>query len=72
MHLDINNPNEQRILGEPKGMIDRYRAVNDEERLALALFKAMEDRSLAEAIEAPFADGFVWGNSGLPISNVGR
>jgi len=47
-------------------MIDLDRATNNEERLALALFKAMEDGDLAEKIEALCGDGFAWANSGLP------
>ena len=47
-------------------MIDLNRAANDNERLALTLFKAMEDGDLAEKIEVLCADGFAWANSGLP------
>lgn len=47
-------------------MIDLDRAANDDERLALALFKATENGDLPEKIETLCAYGFVWANSSLP------
>jgi limonene-1,2-epoxide hydrolase len=46
-------------------MIDLTDASNDNERLALSLLKAMEDGTLAEAIENICTKDFVWSNSGL-------
>ena len=50
-------------------MINLDDANNDNERLALSLFKAMEDNTLADVIESSCTDGFVWANSGLPTLN---
>jgi len=50
-------------------MIELTMASNDNERLALLIFKAMEDGDLAEQINALCSDGFVWANSGLPTLN---
>jgi limonene-1,2-epoxide hydrolase len=47
-------------------MIDLSMARNDNERLALALLKSMEDGNLMATIEAICTDDFVWANSGLP------
>ena len=47
-------------------MIDLALAQNDNERLALGIFKAMEDGTLLDAMEALCAADFVWQNSGLP------
>jgi len=47
-------------------MIDLTMASNNNERLALLIFKAMEDGDLAEQINALCSDDFVWANSGLP------
>ncbi len=47
-------------------MINLDDASNDNERLALSLFKAMEDGTLREAIETSCTDEFEWANSGLP------
>ena len=47
-------------------MIDLDVAQNEQERMTLALFKAMEDGNLGDQIEALCTDDFVWANSGLP------
>lgn len=47
-------------------MIDLSIAGNEDEALALALLKAMEDGDLAAKIEELCTDDFVWANSGLP------
>ena len=47
-------------------MINLDEASNDNERLALSLFKAMEDGTLGEAIEKSCTEDFAWANSGLP------
>ena len=47
-------------------MIDLDAADNDNERLALAAFAAMENGTLAEFIETSCTEDFVWANSGLP------
>ena len=47
-------------------MIDLDVANNDNEKLALTLFKAMEDDDLMDKIESLCTDDFVWANSGLP------
>ena len=47
-------------------MIDLDVANNDNEKLALTLFKAMEDGDLMDKIESLCTDDFVWANSGLP------
>ncbi len=47
-------------------MIDLDMAANDNERLALSIFKAMEDGNLMEQMAALCTDDFVWANSGLP------
>ncbi|MCZ6656326.1 MAG: nuclear transport factor 2 family protein [Gammaproteobacteria bacterium] len=47
-------------------MIDLDVANNDNEKLALRLFKAMEDGDLMDKIESLCTDDFVWANSGLP------
>ncbi len=41
-------------------------ATNNNERLALSMFKAMEDRRTGQAIAELCSDEFVWENSGLP------
>ena len=47
-------------------MIDLSDASNDNETLALQIFKAMEDGTLGEAIDELCTDDFIWANSGLP------
>ena len=47
-------------------MIDLNDASTDEERLALRIFKAMEDGDLLEQMQALCTEDFVWANSGLP------
>ncbi len=47
-------------------MIDLSIAINEDERLALNLFKAMENGNLLEIMEETCRDDFVWANSGLP------
>jgi len=47
-------------------MIDLERARNDNERLALRIFKAMEDGDLMLQLPQLCSDDFVWANSGLP------
>ncbi|MBI1179726.1 MAG: DUF4440 domain-containing protein [Alphaproteobacteria bacterium] len=47
-------------------MVDLEQAGNDRERLALRIFKAMEDGTLREALETLCTDDFVWANSGIP------
>ncbi len=47
-------------------MIDLNDASNDAERLALSIFKAMDDGQIVEAIPALTAPDFIWSNSGLP------
>lgn len=47
-------------------MIDLSIARNENERLALALLKAMEEGSLGEQLKELCTDDFVWANSGLP------
>lgn len=47
-------------------MINLDAANNDNEKLALTLFKAMEDGDLMDKIESLCTDDFVWANSGLP------
>ncbi len=47
-------------------MIDLSIADNDNERLALAIFKAMEDGNLMERLQTLCTEDFVWANSGLP------
>ena len=47
-------------------MIELADGSNDIERLALRLFKAMEDGDLLEVMAALCTDDFVWANSGLP------
>lgn len=50
-------------------MIDPSMAGNEDEALALALLKAMEDGDLRAKIETLCTDDFVWANSGLPTLN---
>jgi limonene-1,2-epoxide hydrolase len=47
-------------------MIDPSIGTNENERLALTLFKAMEDGTLGDQLKAVCTDDFVWSNSGLP------
>ena len=47
-------------------MIDPGIATNDNERLALAIFKAMEDGDLLQRMTELCSEDFVWANSGLP------
>ena len=47
-------------------MIDLDAGSNDNERVALGIFKAMEDGTLAEFITESCTEDFVWANSGLP------
>jgi len=47
-------------------VIDPGRAANDDERLALSLFKAMEEGRIVDLITAKCSEDFVWANSGLP------
>jgi limonene-1,2-epoxide hydrolase len=47
-------------------MIDPSIGKNENERLTLTLFKAMEDGTLNEQMKALCTDDFVWANSGLP------
>jgi len=46
-------------------MINLNDASNENERLALKIFKAMDDGVVLEAIEELCTDDFVWANSGL-------
>ncbi len=46
-------------------MIDLNDASNENERLALAIFKAMEDGEVMEKIDELCTDDFEWANSGL-------
>ncbi len=50
-------------------MIDLSVAGNDNERLALAIFKAMEDGDLLDRMTELCTEDFVWANSGLPTLN---
>jgi len=47
-------------------MIDPKIASNDNERLALSIFKAMEDGTLLQSLEQLVTEDFEWANSGLP------
>ena len=47
-------------------MIDLDDASNSNERLALAIFKAMDDGRILEAIPELTTEDLVWSNSGLP------
>ena len=47
-------------------MINLSIADNENEQLALALFKAMEDGTLGDQLKELCTDDFVWANSGLP------
>ena len=47
-------------------MIDLDDATNDIERLALRLFKAMEDGDFMDVMAIDCTQDFVWANSGLP------
>ena len=47
-------------------MINLEDAANDNERLALSIFKAMEDGTLVDALNDWCTDDFEWANSGLP------
>lgn len=47
-------------------MIDLDDASNPQERLALEIFKAMDDGRIVEAIPELTTKDFVWSNSGLP------
>ena len=50
-------------------MIDPSTAANEDERLALSLFAAMEAGKFLEVMEAACTKDFVWANSGLPTLN---
>lgn len=50
-------------------MIDLADASNANERLALEIFKAMDDGRILEAIPELTTPDFVWSNSGLPDLN---
>ena len=50
-------------------MINLTIADNENEQLALALLKAMEDGTLGDQLKALCTDDFVWANSGLPTLN---
>lgn len=50
-------------------MIDLNDASTPQERLALEIFKAMDDGRIAEAIPELTTQDFVWSNSGLPDLN---
>ncbi|MEP5936856.1 MAG: limonene-1,2-epoxide hydrolase family protein [Erythrobacter sp.] len=50
-------------------MIDLNDASNANERLALQIFKAMDDGEIVEAIPQLTTPDFVWSNSGLPDLN---
>ncbi len=47
-------------------MIDLNDASNDEERLALSIFQAMDRGTLMEELRELCTEDFVWANSGLP------
>lgn len=47
-------------------MIDLDVASNANERLALSIFKAMDDGRIADAIPELTTEDFIWSNSGLP------
>jgi len=47
-------------------MLNLNDARNDNEQLALAIFKAMEDGTLAETMAETCTEDFIWANSGLP------
>lgn len=47
-------------------MIDLNDASNENERLALAIFKAMDDGKIVEAVPDLTTPDFIWSNSGLP------
>ena len=47
-------------------MIDLADASNDNEQLALRIFKAMEDGNLLDLMPELCIDDFIWANSGLP------
>lgn len=47
-------------------MIDLNDASTPQERLALEIFKAMDDGRIVEAIPELTTEDFVWSNSGLP------
>jgi len=47
-------------------MIDLSIASNDNERLALSIFKAMEDGTLLQTLGEICTEDFEWANSGLP------
>ncbi len=50
-------------------MIDLTLAGNADERLALEIFKAMEDGTLMQRLPELCTEDFVWANSGLPTLN---
>ena len=50
-------------------MIDLSIAANEDERLALAIFQAMERGTLLDVMLEICSDDFVWANSGLPTLN---
>ena len=47
-------------------MIDLTVATNENEQLALRVFKAMEDGNLLSVMRELCTDDFIWSNSGLP------
>jgi len=53
-------------------VIDLSDAGNDNEVLALRIFKAMEDGTLAAQLDVLCTEDFVWANSGLPTLNGRR
>lgn len=50
-------------------MIDLNDASNANERLALEIFKAMDDGRIVEAVPELTTEDFIWSNSGLPDLN---
>jgi len=50
-------------------MINLSIADNENEQLALALLKAMEDGTFGDQLKELCTDDFVWANSGLPTLN---
>ena len=50
-------------------MINLDDASNDNERLALSIFKAMDDGTLMAVIGDLCTEDFIWANSGLPTLN---
>jgi limonene-1,2-epoxide hydrolase len=50
-------------------MLDLSDAKNENEKLALSIFKAMEDDQLLDVMAEICTEDFVWANSGLPTLN---